>query len=64
MIDSKLLEILVCPVSKGPLTYQKERDELWCKQSGLSYPVRDGIPVMLENEARALTDAELETLEQ
>jgi len=55
MIDKKLLEILVCPVSKAPLDYNEEKDELVCKASGLAYPVRDGIPVMLESEARQLT---------
>jgi len=58
MIDKKLLEILVCPVSKAPLEYNEERDELICKASGLAYPVRDGIPVMLESEARQLTTDE------
>ena len=55
MIDKKLLTILVCPVSKAPLEYHEESDELFCKASGLAYPVRDGIPVMLEEEARQLT---------
>ena len=55
MIDKKLLSILVCPVSKAPLEYDKDKDELICKASGLAYPVRDGIPVMLESEARPLT---------
>ena len=55
MIDKKLLSILVCPVTKAPLEYDKEKDELICKASGLAYPVRDGIPVMLEREARQLT---------
>lgn len=55
MIDAKLLEILVCPVSKAPLELDKEKQELVCKASGLAYPIRDGIPVMLENEARLLT---------
>jgi hypothetical protein len=55
MIDKKLLSILVCPVSKAPLDYDKDKDELICKASGLAYPVRDGIPVMLESEARQLT---------
>lgn len=55
MIDDKLLSILVCPVSKAPLSYDKDKQELVCKASGLAYPVRDGIPVMLENEARQLT---------
>lgn len=55
MIDEKLLSILVCPVSKAPLVFDKDNNELICKASGLAYPVRDGIPVMLENEARQLT---------
>jgi uncharacterized protein YbaR (Trm112 family) len=55
MIDKKLLSILVCPVSKAPVEYDQEKDELVCRASGLAYPVRDGIPVMLENEARQLT---------
>lgn len=61
-LDSKLLELLVCPVSKASLTYKKDLDELWCRASGLSYPIRDGIPVMLEEEARQLTDSERESL--
>jgi uncharacterized protein YbaR (Trm112 family) len=59
-MDSKLLEILVCPICKGPLVYNKEAQELICKADGLAFPIRDGIPVMLEEEARALTDAERE----
>ena len=55
MIDNKLLSILVCPVSKAPVEYDQENDELVCKASGLAYPVRDGIPVMLESEARKLS---------
>ena len=55
MIDEKLLSILVCPVSKAPLEYDQDKDELICKASGLAYPVRDDIPVMLESEARQLT---------
>ena len=58
MIDKKLLSILVCPVSKAPVEYHEEKNELICKASGLAYPVRDGIPVMLENEARELTTEE------
>lgn len=54
MLDEKLLEILVCPVSKAPLEYDREANELVCKASGLAYPIRDGIPVMLESEARQL----------
>ncbi|MCP5320073.1 MAG: Trm112 family protein [Pseudomonadales bacterium] len=60
MLDPKLLEILVCPVSKAPLEYDRERQELVCRASGLAYPVRDGIPVMLESEARQLTLEERE----
>ena len=62
MLDEKLLDILVCPVSKAPLEYDREKDELICKASGLAYPVRDGIPVMLEAEARELSDAERASL--
>lgn len=58
MIDEKLRSILVCPVSKAPLDYDKENQELVCKASGLAYPIRDGIPVMLESEARVLTTDE------
>lgn len=52
--DPKLLEILVCPVTKGPLTYDREKQELISKQAKLAYPIRDGIPVMLPEEARKL----------
>jgi len=55
VLDKKLLEILVCPVTKAPLTYDQEAQELVCKASGLAYPIRDGIPVMLESEARLLS---------
>jgi len=61
-VDAKLLEMLVCPVTKASLTYKKEQDELWCRASGLAYPIRNGIPVMLEQEARQLTPAERESL--
>ncbi|MEZ5539264.1 MAG: Trm112 family protein [Pseudomonadales bacterium] len=57
-MDEKLLSILVCPVSKAPLVYDTEKQELLCKASGLAYPVRDGIPVMLEEEARQMTAEE------
>lgn len=60
MIDKKLLAMLVCPVSKAPLTYVEESDELVCPASGLAYPLRDGIPVMLESEARELSLEEKE----
>jgi len=53
-MDPKLLELLVCPVTKGPLTYDRERQELVSRAARLAYPIRDGIPVMLEEEARAL----------
>ena len=62
MIDTRLLDILVCPVTKASLTYKRETDELWCAASGLAYPVKDGIPVMLSDEARELTNAERESL--
>lgn len=55
MLDPQLLEILVCPVSKAPLEYDEEKQELVCRASGLAYPIRDDIPVMLESEARVLT---------
>ncbi len=58
-MDAKLLEILVCPITKGALVYDKEKQELISKSARLAYPIRDGIPVMLEEEARKLTDAEL-----
>jgi uncharacterized protein YbaR (Trm112 family) len=59
-MDTKLLELLVCPVTKGPLDYHRDTQELISRSARLAYPVRDGIPVLLENEARPLTDAELE----
>ena len=57
-MDSKLLDILVCPICKGPLIYLKSRQELICKADRLAYPVRDGIPVMLEDDARKLLPEE------
>jgi uncharacterized protein len=59
-VDPKLLEILVCPVTKGPLVYDRERQELVSKTARLAYPIRDGIPVMLEEEARRLEPREYE----
>ncbi len=53
-VDPRLLEILVCPLSKGPLTYDREAQELISEKAGLAYPIRDGIPVMLPREAREL----------
>jgi uncharacterized protein len=61
-MDAKLLELLVCPVTKGHLDYDRERQELVSRSARLAYPVRDGIPVMLEEAARTLTDEELEQL--
>ena len=58
-MDTKLLELLVCPVTKGPLTWNAEKQELVSRSARLAYPVRDGIPILLENEARTLTDDEL-----
>ena len=57
-MDAKLLQILVCPVTKGPLIYDKKNNELISKSARLAYPIRDGIPVMLEDEARKLTESE------
>lgn len=58
MIDRKLLDILVCPVTKGPLIYDKEKNELVSKSARLAYPIRDDIPIMLEDEARELGEDE------
>jgi uncharacterized protein YbaR (Trm112 family) len=57
-MDAKLLAILVCPITKGPLIYKKEQNELISKSARLAYPVRDGIPVLLEEEARKLNEDE------
>ena len=59
-MDSKLLELLVCPITKGALQYNHERQELVSFSSRLAYPIRDGIPILLETEARVLSDEELE----
>lgn len=58
-VDPKLLEILVCPLTKGPLEYDRERQELISRSARLAYPIRDGIPIMLADDARPLDDAEL-----
>lgn len=58
-MDIKLLELLVCPVTKGALDYDKKQQELVSRSARLAYPVRDGIPILVENEARLLTDTEL-----
>lgn len=61
-MDKKLLDLLVCPVSGAPLCYDVARQELQCRASGLAYPVRDGIPVLLADQARTLTALEIEGL--
>lgn len=61
-MDHKLLELLVCPVTKGPLEMNRERQELISRSARLAYPIRDGIPVLLEEQARTLSDEELEQL--
>ncbi|MDH5204206.1 MAG: Trm112 family protein [Hylemonella sp.] len=58
-MDTRLLELLVCPVTKGPLEYDRDRQELISRTARLAYPVRDGIPILLESEARPLSDEEL-----
>jgi hypothetical protein len=60
-VDAKLLEILVCPVTKGPLFYDKQKQELISRSARLAYPIREGMPVMLEEEARRLEPAEYES---
>lgn len=57
-VDPKLLEILVCPLTKSLLTYDRDKQELISRQAGLAYPIREGIPIMLPEEARELSDAE------
>lgn len=61
-MDKKLLEILACPICKSNLIYMKDNKELICKADRLAYPIKDDIPVMLEEEARKLTDTEVESL--
>ena len=61
-MDAKLLALLVCPLTKGPLDFNAERQELISRSARLAYPVRDGIPIMLEVQARTLSDEELEAL--
>ena len=58
-MDTKLLALLVCPVTKGPLDYDREKQELISRSARLAYPIRDGLPIMLESEARTLSDEEL-----
>ena len=61
-MDKRLLEILVCPVTKGPLIYDRAKQELVSRSARLAYPIRDDIPIMLEEEARELSDDEIEQL--
>ena len=61
-IDKALLDVLVCPKTKGPLHYDRERNELLSKSAGLAYPIRGGVPIMLIDEARSLTDEEVTRL--
>lgn len=62
MLDKKLLTLLVCPVTKAPLHLDTERQELWSVAAGLAYPLRDGIPVLMEDQARPLAAGEIEQL--
>lgn len=57
-MEQKFLDLLVCPITKKPLEYHADTQELWSKSAKLAFPIRDGIPIMLENEARELTDLE------
>ncbi|MBK6868725.1 MAG: Trm112 family protein [Burkholderiales bacterium] len=61
-MDPKLLELLVCPVTKGPLDFDRDKSELISRSARLAYSIRDGIPIMLESEARTLSDEELDAL--
>lgn len=61
-IDPKLLEILVCPETRGPLVYNRAARELLSKKAGLAFPIRDGVPIMIADEARPLSDAEMAKL--
>lgn len=62
-MDTRLLDLLVCPVTKTSLTYKEQAQELWCRGSGLAYPIRDQMPVMLEDQARVLTAQEKASLD-
>jgi uncharacterized protein YbaR (Trm112 family) len=57
-VDPRLLEVLVCPVSHGPLDYDRQKGELISRKAGLAYPIRDGVPIMLAEEARTLDEGE------
>lgn len=60
-MESRLLQILVCPLCKGPLRYQRQQQELICRADRLAFPIRDGVPIMLESEARELDPASSQT---
>ena len=64
MFNRKLLELLVCPVTKAPLVYRPESEELWCAASGLAYAIDDGIPVLIAEEARELSADERQSLRE
>ena len=57
-VDPRLLEVLVCPISHGPLDYDRQKGELISRKAGLAYPIRDGVPIMLAEEARTLDEGE------
>jgi uncharacterized protein YbaR (Trm112 family) len=61
-MDSKLLELLVCPVTKTSLVWQRDKEELWCVASRLAYPIDDGIPVLIPEQARELEDEEVQSI--
>ncbi|MDG1703168.1 MAG: Trm112 family protein [Pseudomonadales bacterium] len=61
-MDSKLLELLVCPVTKTSLVWQRDKEELWCVASRLAYPIDDGIPVLIPEQARQLQDEEVQSI--
>ena len=58
-MDTRLLELLVCPITKGSLSYDREKQELLSRSARLAYPIRDGLPILLESQARVLSDEEL-----
>ncbi len=64
MLEKKLLDILVCPETKGPLVYRSDLNELWSVEAGLAYAVRDDIPVLIAAEARSLSDDEVKELDE
>lgn len=60
-MEQKFLDLLICPITKKPLEYHADKQELWSKSARLAFPIRDGIPIMLENEARELSDLEVKS---